>query len=116
MLTALPWLGSLQTSRDAGERPLHPQQEGTCAPHVSGSWDQSLHSSLCPGHSFSSYWQQGLYFFLVIERGHPILLLQVLADLGKEQELKYSAGLQVQVQAYQGNRSETESPQDSSLL
>lgn len=37
MLTALPWLGSLQTSRDAGERPLHPQQEGTCAPHVSGS-------------------------------------------------------------------------------
>lgn len=88
ILTALPWLGSLQTSRDAGERPLHPQQEGTCASHVSGSWDQSLHSSFCPGCSFSPCWQQGLYFFLIIERGHPIPLLQVPADLGKKREVK----------------------------
>lgn len=94
MLTALPWLGSLQTSRDAGERPLHPQQERTCAPHVPGSGDQSLHNSLCPGRSFSPYWQQGLYFFLVIERGCPIPLLQVSADLGKEREVKYNADLQ----------------------
>lgn len=81
ILTPLPWLGSLQTSRDAGECPLHPQQEGSCAPNVSGSWDPSLQCSLCPGRSPSPCWQQSPYFFLVVERGCPIPLLQVPADL-----------------------------------
>ena len=101
ILAALPWLGSLQTSRDAGERPLHPQQEGSRAPDVSGSWDQSLQSSLRPGRSSSPRRQQGFYFFLVIEGGWPIPLLQVPADLGKEREVNQAASFQGQLQACQ---------------